>query len=254
MTEIKRLWKQVSDMDLMTLLKAKHTPNILSRSEITERLTAKKEALCLLQDEIRNMQHLVSIPYLFVFADSDGTVLDYSGTDSLIRFFERHRVINGTSLAMKNAGINAVALSMELQSLSVVIGTEHRNRLFSEFACVCSPISMRNGILGYLGLGFHSLHEVTFAIPLIERIAKNIEDKIPQKDPTIQKERIYALFGQYRLTNREKEIAYGWLENKNVPEIADMYDISQNTVRTYIKKIYAKTNVNHKGEFLKKFT
>lgn len=254
MTEIKRLWKQVSDTDLLTLLKANHSPAILNRSEITERLIKKKETLCLLQDEIRDMDHLVSIPYLFIFADSDGTVLDYSGTDSLIRFFERNRIIYGTSLAMKNAGINAVSLSMELQSLSVVIGSEHRNRLFSEIACVCSPIQTKNGIMGYLGLSFHSLHEVTFAIPLIERIAQNIQDKVPQKDPAYQKERIYTLFGEYRLTNREKEIAYGWLENKNVPEIADMYDISPNTVRTYIKKIYAKTNVNHKGEFLKKFT
>ena len=69
-------------------------------------------------------------------------------------------------------------------------------------------------IIGYLGLSFHYLHEVTFAIPLIEHLAKNIEEKLPQKDPILQKELTYSHFDQYELTNREKEIAYGWLENK----------------------------------------
>ena len=91
-------------------------------------------------------------------------------------------------------------------------------------------------IIGYLGLSFHYLHEVTFAIPLIEHLAKNIEEKLPQKDPILQKELTYSHFDQYELTNREKEIAYGWLENKNVPEIAGIYGISQSTVRTFIKR------------------
>jgi hypothetical protein len=50
--------------------------------------------------------------------------------------------------------------------------------------------------------------EVTFAIPLIEHLAKNIEEKLPQKDPILQRELIYSHFHQYELTNREKEIAY----------------------------------------------
>jgi len=115
------------------------------------------------------------------------------------------------------------------------------------------PNSNKNVTIGYLGLSFHSFHEVTFALPLIERLAKSIQEKLPQKDPMKHKDQVYSLFDQYVLTNREKEIAYGWLENKNVPEIADICGISQNTVRTFIKKIYAKTRVHHKGAFLKKF-
>lgn len=90
-------------------------------------------------------------------------------------------------------------------------------------------------------------------MPLIERLAKSVQEKLSPKNPLVYKEQVYALFDQYDLTNREKEIAFGWLENKNVPEIADICGISQNTVRTFIKKIYAKTRVHHKGAFLKKF-
>ncbi|MGC6584102.1 LuxR C-terminal-related transcriptional regulator [Paenibacillus sp. Dod16] len=231
-----------------------HFPNILSMTEMKQRLIERKEILYLLQEETRNMNNLLSIPYLFVITDADGAVIDYCGTGSLRSFLERNNIKNGTSLAMKDAGSNAISLSMEQQALSVVIGAEHCNRVFSELACVCTPLRIKNVIIGYLGLSFHYLHEVTFAIPLIEHLAKNIEEKSPQKDPVLQRELIYSHFHQYELTNREKEIAYGWLENKNVPEIADIYGISQSTVRTFIKKIYAKTRVNHKGAFLKKFT
>jgi len=242
-------------MGQRTLLKVNdHFPNILSMTEIKERLIERKEILYLLQEETGNMNDLLSIPYLFVIADPEGTIIDYCGTELLKGYFERNHMKIGTSSAMNKAGINAIGLSMEKHSASVVIGAEHSNRLFAELSCVCTPIRIKNVIIGYLSLCFHYFHEVTFALPLIEHLAKNIEEKLPQKDPMLQKELTYSLFEQYKLTNREKEIAYGWLENKNVPEIADIYGISQSTVRTFIKKIYAKTRVNHKGAFLRKFT
>lgn len=118
-----------------------HFPNILSMTEIKQRLIERKEILYLLQEETRNMNNLLSIPYLFVITDTDGAVIDYCGTGSLRSFLERNNIKNGTSLAMKDAGSNAISLSMEQQSLSVVIGAEHCNRAFSELACVCTPPS-----------------------------------------------------------------------------------------------------------------
>ncbi|MFB5673908.1 LuxR C-terminal-related transcriptional regulator [Paenibacillus terreus] len=200
------------------------------------------------------MNDMLSIPFLLVITDPDGTVVDYRGTDLLISYFERNHITKGTSFAKEHLGINAISLSMEHQAVSVVIGEEHSSTLFAELSWVCTPIRIKNVIIGYLSLCFHYFHEVTFALPLIEHLARNIEDKLPQKDPVLQKELTYSLFDQYELTNREKEIAYGWLENKNVPEMADIYGISESTVRTFIKKIYAKTRVNHIRAFLKKFS
>lgn len=82
---------------------------------------------------------------------------------------------------MKKAGINASSLSRENQSVSVVIGAEHSNKLFAEMSCVCTPIRIKNVIIGYLSLCFHYFHEVIFALPLIEQLVKIIEEKLPQK-------------------------------------------------------------------------
>lgn len=74
-----------------TLLEANnHLPNIFSMSEIKERLIERKEILYLLQEETRNMNNLLSIPYLFVITDADGAVIDYCGADLIKAYFERN--------------------------------------------------------------------------------------------------------------------------------------------------------------------
>lgn len=90
---------------------------------------------------------------------------------------------------------------------------------------------------------------------LLQRSGIHIPIGIKGKEQLIfpRTQALYAVC-EGRLTNREKEVAYEWLENKNVPEIADVYGMSQSTVRTFIKKVYAKTNVHHKGALLKKFS
>lgn len=134
----------------------------------------------------------VFIPFLFVITDSDGSVIDYYGTESLYDYFEQNNIKKGTSFAMKHAGINATSLSMELQSVSVVVGGEHSNKLFTELSCVCTPVQITNVTIGYFGLCFHYFHEVKFSLLLIEHLAKNIEEKSSQKDPIIKKADLFT--------------------------------------------------------------
>lgn len=144
MIDSKRSWKHVSDMESKTFLEANHPfPHVDHRSEAGDRLVEQRESLSLLQEEIRNISDLLSIPYLFIIADPDGNVLDFLGTDSLKCFFERNHIQKGNSVAIQDAGMSAISLSIKLQSLSVVIGTEHSNNLFWELACVCTPIRIK---------------------------------------------------------------------------------------------------------------
>ena len=83
-------------MGQRTLVEANnHFPNILSMTEIKARLIERKEILYLPQEETRNMNDLLSIPYLFVITDADGAVIDYCGTGSLRSFLERNNIKMG---------------------------------------------------------------------------------------------------------------------------------------------------------------
>lgn len=71
-------------------------------------------------------------------------------------------------------------------------------------------------------------------------------------NPIARKKRIKLNLQEFHLTNKEKEVAYLWLEGYSRSEIAQMLTISQETVRFHVKNIYEKVEVNNQVEFVKK--
>lgn len=64
---------------------------------------------------------------------------------------------------------------------------------------------------------------------------------------------VYAKFNIYRLSPRQKEIGYLWLQNYSAKDIALKLNIANSTVYTVIKEIYKKTEANGRGGFMIKF-
>lgn len=54
----------------------------------------------------------------------------------------------------------------------------------------------------------------------------------------------------FRFSVQEAEVAACILENRKVGEVSRMLDISPNTVRTYIKRVYAKAGVRSRYDLL----
>jgi DNA-binding CsgD family transcriptional regulator len=91
-------------------------------------------------------------------------------------------------------------------------------------------------------------------MPLLESIYYRFEEKYKQQTPNIKKEIVvYQRFETYGLTPREEEIGYLWLQNKSALYIAETLGITEGTVRTVIKNVYRKTQVNDKGQYYQKF-
>lgn len=73
-----------------------------------------------------------------------------------------------------------------------------------------------------------------------------------QDDPVILGRTFIAaeLAKEHGLTEREREILDMLITGRDVPAIAEKLLISKNTVRTHVKRIYQKMNVNSKQEIL----
>lgn len=87
----------------------------------------------------------------------------------------------------------------------------------------------------------------------VELILNHIENYGVFLSPTI----IKAIFDSFRkpkmlnLSEREKDVAMGILDGFTYMQIADKYYITIDTVRSHIKNIYKKLNINSKAQLFK---
>ena len=82
----------------------------------------------------------------------------------------------------------------------------------------------------------------------LETVKKEVSNNLPN-----YKDSLYKLYHQYRISKREIEIISLLKLGLEHKEIADKLNISINTVRTYISRIYEKCKVNNKVDLLRHF-
>ncbi|WP_310830441.1 helix-turn-helix transcriptional regulator [Paenibacillus pedocola] len=94
--------------------------------------------------------------------------------------------------------------------------------------------------------------QIEFAIPFVQQLAENVTDKWMNQNIDLQKYRLDMIFGEYKLTAREKDVASLWLSEKSALHISSELGISEGSVRNVVKSIYFKMNVNDRWQFTKK--
>ncbi|MEK5420120.1 hypothetical protein BSK49_07595 [Paenibacillus odorifer] len=220
--------------------------------ELSRKLAKHGNLVHVTQTELESISTSVAPPHLFLLADDEGMCLQLFASSKQLNQLKEHYIAPGTHFAMKDLGINAISIAMESGSTTVVKGEEHSLELFFSWSSICTPIQSEGKVLGYLNMSFDSVEDVIFAVLLVEKIVRNIEERLDWMNPIAQKKRINRNFEDFHLTNKEKEVAYCWLEGHSRSAIAQMLTISQETVRFHVKHIYEKVGVNHQVEFVKK--
>lgn len=218
-----------------------------------KKLIKHRNLIQIAKEEIKSINGKISVPFVFILTDKTGDVLFLEAPKIILEKLESLNIGVGTCFSMNCAGINAISVAMEVKRVTAVIGEEHSLRLFFNWSCVCSPIFFGSKIIGYLNLSFSKSVCISFAVPFVAKIVEQIENKYVAIPKDSKNEHIIEMFENYGLTNREKEVALGWLLNGSTLYISQLLGISEETVRTVIKKIYAKTGVRDKSQFIKKF-
>lgn len=207
----------------------------------------------LAKEEMRALSASIPCTHFFILTDAEGTAIHIEGAEPLLHRLEQYKVVPGCSFALQAAGINGISLAMRKGSSSVVEGGNHSLQIFSDWTCICHPIKVNGEIIGYLDLSMREGIEVSFACVLVERLVNDIENKYKQSNPEIKKEIMDKQFQMFKLTPREREVACAWLNNHSVLQIACNMGITEGTVRQMLKRVYSKTRVCDKGQFMRKF-
>lgn len=93
---------------------------------------------------------------------------------------------------------------------------------------------------------------VYLAVAALEMIVAQREK--PQSEPvdhgSLLRQRCRELSVQYRLTKREEEVLYYVVQGHAAPYIAEELFVSSNTVKTHIRRVYAKAGIHSKEKLL----
>lgn len=228
-------------------------PIRLTEIKRQEQIDKDTSLILIAKDEIDALSKTISNPHLIIFTNQNGVTLEFTGPANIVNTLESVNVGKGTSFALEHAGINAISLSMQLDALVAVQGLEHSLTFFSNWSCMCSPINLGNDRRSYLNISVSLTENLSFVASLLKRLISDIESRMMLVDPTSKQALIYEHFDLYSLTNREKEIGFGWLQNQSALQISLALGISEATVRHTLKKVYSKTKCHDRGGFIKRF-
>ncbi|OAB40666.1 hypothetical protein PMSD_01855 [Paenibacillus macquariensis subsp. defensor] len=190
---------------------------------------------------------------IFVFSDIDGAILYISKSEVALAQLHTANIGVGSYLNMKCAGVNAVSVAMKLQDKVLLKGEEHQIEVFKRWTCLCYPIRSAKGIVGYLNISISSQESSSFIFLLMEKLTSAIESRIYATTDHNRDDQLSVELEKLGLTRRETEIGTHWLMNKSALHIALKLGITEGTTRNHIKKIYRKTNVSDKGQYMKKY-
>jgi DNA-binding NarL/FixJ family response regulator len=141
------------------------------------------------------------------------------------------------------SGIEAIQIYKEKIPDTKILMNSVLQNSETVFAAICA------GALGYIEKGY-SLEKIKEAIislyqggsPMSPGIARHVVNFF---NPSKKFEE--------KLTSREQEIVQGIIDGLSYKLIADRLNISIDTVRTYITRIYRKLQINSKGELLARY-
>lgn len=266
-TEMKEpLWQTVSSLDhslLMGWNEHRQCPQQQSyymKSRMKDRIAGerlqqqKKRHQSLIEVATKHCNTAMSSMYksvIFFVTTVDGAVLTIAGPQEIMDSLNRYyNVGEGSLFTIQNAGLNAISIAVELEEWVFLSGADHDLELFKEWNCFCSPIRRHGKIIGYFDMSFSVRDDHLLMASLFRNTLDGIEAELQRSD---QRELVCERFQSYRLSPREKEVGYMWLNNYSALRIASELGITEGTVRNMIKKVYKKTEVNDKGQFMRKF-
>ncbi len=144
------------------------------------------------------------------------------------------------------------AFAAGVLNLFPVLGQAVKVTLYDDFPLTLAVlVTIASAGLMYCAFALrnHRGNEVSMPLSEMQSLAAYASD---QDDPVILGRTFIAaeLAKEHGLTEREREILDMLITGRDVPAIAEKLLISKNTVRTHVKRIYQKMNVNSKQEIL----
>jgi DNA-binding NarL/FixJ family response regulator len=140
------------------------------------------------------------------------------------------------------SGVEAVKIIKEkYPQVQIIMQTifEDNDKVFDSICAGANGYLLKSSLTDYLIPAIKELNNG--GAPMTPSIAKKVLNRFQEQNPYIQKD-------EFKLSGREKQVLTCLMKGMSYKMIADACNISIDTVKFHIKKIYEKLHVNSKSE------
>lgn len=207
------------------------------------RPSQEKDVLAIVRQELSTFVNPATFPLLFYYLDRECTLLEVMGDKQEKTQLSASQIGIGFRFTAANTGIHSITLCASSGDSVVIISKEHHLPLFHHRISLCRPIVVTKKRVGYLAMSYCAEQkDGFFAKMMMDMVATRIMKRIEA----------HFRFKSYQLTTREEEVALQWMRSESITNIATRLCITEGTAKNYVKRIYKKTGVRSKGEFILK--
>lgn len=198
-------------------------------------------------------------PRAILVCDPQGYIIDIAGRALNIQKLFEQGLKLGTSLSYESIGNNAVAQAIRTKKLSIVVTSDNDSKVLKPWISIAMPIILEGEIKGIICILKVTKKEAQ-AVKIMgcKLIIQLISDYLTvllqeEQKQNMDKTKFFGrliLNNEYNLTQREIEILYNLKIHGKINELPNYLHISPNTVKTHLKNIYSKMNVQSKTQCL----
>lgn len=194
--------------------------------KVFEQLLAKEKFICL--------------------TDKNGCMIDLIADIETVQFLFENGLKLGTNVG--HGGVTAVGKVLKSKQMEVVNGPEHSWEALQSWTCIAAPVYFMEEFKGVVSISL-KIDEKINHCKIVVQLVSDYVAALLRMDRKLKPDRL-TFFGalildnQKGLTPREIEVLYHLKSGESINQLPDHLRVSPNTVKSHLKSIYRKLDVN----------
>lgn len=185
-----------------------------------------------------------------ILSDEHGTIINAIGDTLIMQHFFESGFKLGTKMTTDSVGENALAVSLEKKSINIFRPEQHQIGFLQQWTEIGTPIIVCDKVVAAISINIHFEDDVShcnLVVDLISRYISALLEKESLSKYKTDKNRFFGyliLNNEFVLTPKEIQVLYEIFRGEKISSLHEKLFVSTNTIKTHLKNIYSKLNVN----------
>jgi len=185
-----------------------------------------------------------------ILSDEHGTIINVIGNTLIMQHFFESGFKLGTKMTIDSVGENALAVAVTKKSINVFKPEQHQILFLQRWTEIGTPIVVCDKLVAAISININFEDDISHCNLLVDLISRYISALLEKESLSKYKTDKTRFFGylilnnEFGLTPKEIQVLYEIFRGEKISSLHKKLSVSTNTIKTHLKNIYSKLNVN----------